>query len=62
MMYTTDFQINDLKLPIKSGDIVGKMFVFDKNNMVVDEINLISGDSVNKENFKELLNRIIGVW
>ena len=59
---TTDYRINTLTAPIKKGEIVGKMFVFDENNMVVDEINLIAGENIEKENFKELLNRIINIW
>lgn len=61
-IFTTDYKINDLTAPIKSGEVVGKLFVFDKNNMVVDEINLIVKKDVEKENFKEILNRIIGAW
>ena len=38
------------------------LFVFDKNNMVVDEVNLISGTDAKKENFKELLEKLVKVW
>ena len=60
--FTTDYRLNNLIAPIKKGDVVGKMFVFDANNMVVDEMNLIAGENIEKENFKELLNRIINIW
>ena len=61
-LYTTDFKINDLTAPIKKGDVVGKLFVFDKNNMVVDEINLVSNKDIKKENFKEILDKLVKVW
>lgn len=61
-VYTTDYKLNELVAPIKKGDVVGKLFVFDKNNMVVDEVNLISGSDAKKENFKELLEKLIHSW
>ena len=60
--FTTDYKINDVTAPVKKGNIVGKMFVFDKNNMVVDEVNLISGTDAKKENFKELLDKLVHSW
>ena len=61
-IFTTDFKLDEIFAPVKSGFIVGKLFVFDKNNMVVDEINLIVKKDIERENFKEILNRIIGAW
>lgn len=60
--YTTDYKINEVTAPVKKGDVVGKLFVFDHNNMVVDEVNLISGTDAKKENFKELLEKLVKVW
>ncbi|MBQ8425929.1 MAG: D-alanyl-D-alanine carboxypeptidase [Clostridia bacterium] len=60
--YTTDYKLNELKAPIKKGEIVGKMFVFDKNNMVIDEINLLSNSSIEKESFKDILNKLVNIW
>ena len=60
--YTTDYKLNELKAPIKKGEVVGKMFVFDKNNMVIDEVNLISNTAIEKESFKEILNKLVNIW
>lgn len=60
--YTTDYQINELKAPIKKGDAVGKMFVFDKNNMVIDEVDVIAGEDAKEIGFKELFDKVIFNW
>ena len=60
--FTTDYQINDLTAPLSSGTVVGKLFVFDKNNMVVDEINLIIKKDIEREKFKDILNKLIFKW
>ena len=60
--YTSDFKIDELKAPIKSGDVVGKLFVFDENNMVIDEVNLISKTDVAELSFKERLKKLVAVW
>lgn len=60
--FSTDYQINEIKAPLKAGDVVGKLFVFDKNNMVIDEINLIITQDVDTIGFKESLKKVIGSW
>ena len=60
--YTVDYKINDIVAPLKSGDIVGKLFVFDENNMVVDELNLITRTDVSRENLKDILNKLVSIW
>ena len=60
--HSTGFEVYELKAPIAQGDIVGKMFVFDKNNMVVDEVNLIAGESSTQIGLKELFGKVIGAW
>ncbi len=60
--FSTGIEVYKLTAPLKKGDIVGKMFVFDKNNMVVDEINLVAGSDIQKENLKDILNKLINVW
>lgn len=61
-IFSTDFEIFDLKAPIRQGDVVGKMFVFDKNNMVISEVNLIAGESAKEIGFSELFGKVIGAW
>lgn len=60
--FSTGYEIYDLKAPIHQGDAVGKIFVFDKNNMVVLETNLIAGESVEDIGFKEHFSKIIHLW
>ncbi len=60
--YSTGFEIYELKAPIKQNDIVGKMFVFDKNNMVVSETNLIAGESAGEIGFVEHFGKILHLW
>ena len=60
--YSTDFQVSEMKAPLKKGDVVGKMFVFDKNNMVVDEIDLIAGKDVESVGLKENFKKIVVSW
>ena len=60
--FTTDFKLNEIKTPIKSGDVVGKLFVFDENNMVIDEVNLIVKQDVNNPSFKERLKKLVQAW
>ncbi len=60
--FSTDYEIYDVKPPIKQGDVVGKMFVFDKNNMVIEEVNLISKDDANEIGFLELFNKVARNW
>lgn len=60
--FTTDFQINEIKAPLKANDEVGKLFVFDKNNMVVDEIPLIVRENIDTIGFKESLQKMVEAW
>ena len=60
--YSTGFEIYELKAPLLAGDVVGKMFVFDKNNMVINEVNLIAGEHAKEIGFSELFGKVIGAW
>jgi len=51
--YDTSFKLNDLKLPIKKNDIVGTYYI-KKDNVVVDEIDLIIKEDVFKKSFFQL--------
>lgn len=61
-LFSTDYQLYNKKAPIKAGDVVGKLYVFDKNNMVVDEVDLIVKTDVAEIGFKENLNKLVKVW
>ena len=60
--YNTDFKLDELKAPIKEGSVVGKLFVFDENNMVIDEVNLVTKTEVLEISFKERLKKLVAVW
>ncbi len=60
--YHTDYQLYDVSAPLKSNAVVGKMFVFDSNNMVVDEVNLVIKKPVEAEKFKDTFNKIVSAW
>lgn len=60
--YSTDIKLNEIKAPLKAGDVVGKEFVFDKNNMVVDEIELIVKTDVSALKFKDTFFNVISNW
>lgn len=61
-VFSTDFEIYQTKAPVKQGAVIGKMFVFDKNNMVIDEVNLIAGDDAKEIGFKESFEKVIFNW
>ncbi len=60
--FTTDFKLNEIKAPIKAGDVVGKLFVFDENNMVVDEVDLTVKKTIAEISFKERLRKLTEAW
>lgn len=60
--YSTDYELDELKAPIKSGMVVGKMFVFDKDNMVVDEIALVVNTDVDAIGIKETIKNLVNKW
>ena len=60
--FSTDFKLNEIKAPIKAGDVVGKLFVFDENNMVVDEVDLIVKKDISEISFKERLRKLTMAW
>jgi len=60
--FTTDFKIDEVKAPLKSGDVVGKLFVFDKNNMVVEEVELVVKQNIDGIGVKETLRKIVQAW
>lgn len=61
---TYDIEINDIKVPIKTGDIVGKIYV-KNNDKTINEVNLTVYEDIEKINllqlyFKNLKNIISG--
>lgn len=60
--YSTDFEIYKTKAPVKQGEVIGKMFVFDKDNMVIDEVNVVAGGAAQEIGFKENFEKVIFNW
>lgn len=57
--FKTKIQMNEnLKAPLKKGDVVGKAFVV-KDGVVIGEINLIANNDVQKSTYKDSLNKVI---
>ena len=50
---TYDVKINDIKVPIKKGDIVGKIYVRN-NDEIINEVNLTVSENIDKTNLLEL--------
>ena len=56
--YTSEIKIDNLKLPLKKGDIIGKLLVKDGTN-TIKQVNLISNENIEKENFFKLWFNVI---
>ena len=50
---TYDIKINDIKVPLKSGDVVGKIYV-KNNDEIINEVNLTVKENIDKANLLEL--------
>ena len=50
-----------LKAPLKRGDVVGKIVVL-KNNKVVEEVNLVLSEDINKATYLDDIKRIVREW
>lgn len=56
--YHSEVILDDVKLPLKKGEIVGKLFVKDGNN-VIKKVNLITNKDMKKKGFLDLLGNIL---
>ena len=61
-VFSCDFEILENRAPISKGDVIGKMFVFDANNMVIEELNVVAGNDAKEIGFKENLTKIFEKW
>lgn len=60
--FTTDYELFELSAPLKSGDKAGKMYVFDSQNMVVDEVDLIIKNDIPGLKMKDYFKKILVNW
>ena len=56
--YTSEIKINNLKLPLKKGDVIGKLLIKDGTN-TIKQVNLMSNEDIKKENFFKLWLNVI---
>ncbi len=56
--YISEIKIDNIKLPLKKGDIIGKLFVKDGTN-TIKQVNLVSNEDIKKENFFKLWFNIL---
>ena len=60
--YVSEIKINNLKLPIQKGDIIGKLIINDGTN-TIKQVDLITDNNINKQNFLNLwFNTIINIF
>ena len=60
--YSSEVKLNDVKLPIKNGDVIGKLLVKDGNN-TIKQVDLVSSSDMEKRGFFELwLNLLKSVF
>lgn len=60
--FNTGFELKELKAPLSAGDKAGKLYVFDSQNMVVDEIELVVKNDVPEIQVWEYLKKIASSW
>ena len=61
--FNTRVQLNsNVKAPVAVGDKVGTLLVLNQNNIVIEEIDLIAGDSVQKIKLGQILDNIYQNW
>ena len=52
----------NIKAPLASGDVVGKVLVLDQNNIIMKEIDLIVKDNVEQIKYKQILENLFKAW
>ena len=57
--YSLKYEINSIKAPLQAGEIIGKLYVLDENNIVISEHDLIVHDEITAITFGEIFHKII---
>lgn len=60
--YTTAIELYDIKAPIEKTDKLGVLMILDENNIVIEEIDLISNRRIEKIKLNEILDNIYINW
>ena len=59
--YNYQIEFNNLKAPIKKGEIIGKTKVY-INDKLHCEINVISNENINRISYKDSLKEVVENW
>ncbi len=59
--YKTNYVVNDLTAPVKSGDVVGHVDVI-KDGSVVDSVELVACEDVERMNYIDYVKKIAEMW
>lgn len=57
--YKSNVVLNTLKLPIKKGDIIGKLIVKDNLGNMIDEVNITVLNDIKKDNYFNIFLKIL---
>ena len=60
--YSTEIELFEVQAPLKSDQRLGVLMILDKNNIVIDEINLVSKRDIEKIKISEILDKIYFEW
>ena len=56
--YNSEVKLNNVKLPVKAGDVIGKLLVKDGNN-TIKQVDLVSSSNMEKRGFFELFINLL---
>ena len=57
--YNSEIKLDDLHLPIKKGDKIGKLLVKDNNNNIIKEVQIVSDRDIKKSSFFKLYLKML---
>ena len=57
--YKSNVILNTLKLPIKKGDMIGKLVVKDSLGNMIDEVNITVKNDIKKDNYFNIFLKIL---
>jgi len=61
-VYNTHLEMGKIKAPIKADQKIGSLLILDKNNIVIDEIDIITGKDIDEIKFYQVVDKIYKNW
>lgn len=55
--YHFDIQVDKITAPVKKGDVIGKVMIYDENNNIINEAEITVNETVLKANLWDLFKR-----